>query len=881
MVKKGFPWAVACLLCLCACRPEVEVYDLTCEGLAEPLAIDSPQPHFSWKIRPVHPAARRTGPDTTFSAGTLAAQAAWQIQVVPLRAGFPKGRNAAARLFRSCPLLWDSGRIGSADQVMVSYAGEALHGRQLAAWRVRIWDTGGKASRWSRPQRFGIGALTSLQGEYIGAVPGEGRAPLLRKRFSCEGKVRTALLHVNSLGYHEAYLNGRSVSDGVLSPAVSQLDKRSLIVTYDVTPLLRRGDNELVLWAGSGWYKPDTFGAAYEGPLVKAELDVFPDSSTRPEPEVLVCTDGSWEGAWSGYRDLGTWKWSRFGGEAIDARVVPAGLLARDLEGLDWSPVDVVPAGGIVAAPQMCEPCRVQETVGPVSIAPDGEGRWIVDFGRVLNGMLELRLPPLPAGHRTRVSYSDHRTADGRMEFYSHDEYLSSGSPEGDRFANRFNHHVFRYVMLDSLPQAPSLKDMKARRMRTDFVRTGRFHSSDEELNRIHDLVAYTLENLAFDGYMVDCANIERLGYGGDGNASTLTLQELGAVAPLYLNWLQAWIDAQAEDGSLPHTAPCPYKAGGGPYWCSFIVQAPWRTWMSYGDPRLPERCYPAMLGWISYVDAYTVDGLLKRWPDLENRNWYLGDWAAPPERVDVLDPASVDLVNNCALCQAYQQLEQIATLLGRPADAAQFRQRNAALGERIHAVFYHPEDASYGSGSQIDLAYPLLVGLVPDSLRTQVRDCLVRRTEEVYGGHLVTGLVGVPVVTEWATLSGECDWMYGMLKQHAYPGYLYMLDNGATGTWEHWDAERSRMHNCFNGIGSWFYQALGGILPLEPGYRRIRIAPQVPEGLEWVHVSQQTPYGPVSVRREGRSLHFEIPAGVTALVRGREYGCGAYDLEL
>ncbi len=107
------------------------------------------------------------------------------------------------------------------------------------------------------------------------------------------------------------------------------------------------------------------------------------------------------------------------------------------------------------------------------------------------------------------------------------------------------------------------------------------------------------------------------------------------------------------------------------------------------------------------------------------------------------------------------------------------------------------------------------------------------------------------------------------------------MLDNGATGTWEHWNARRSRLHNCFNGIGSWFYQALGGIIPDAPGYRHMRIAPQIPEGLESVKVSQRTPYGDINVYRNGRKLHFELPVGVTATVAGKEYSCGKYDIEL
>ena len=56
------------------------------------------------------------------------------------------------------------------------------------------------------------------------------------------------------------------------------------------------------------------------------------------------------------------------------------------------------------------------------------------------------------------------------------------------------------------------------------------------------------------------------------------------------------------------------------------------------------------MLQWIGYVDQYAEDGMLlqrNRWPGTDYRTWYLGDWAAPPEYVDVMLPESVDLVNN------------------------------------------------------------------------------------------------------------------------------------------------------------------------------------------------------------------------------------------
>ena len=154
---------------------------------------------------------------------------------------------------------------------------------------------------------------------------------------------------------------------------------------------------------------------------------------------------------------------------------------------------------------------------------------------------------------------------------------------------------------------------------------------------------------------MVDCPQIERLGYGGDGNASTPTVQTMFNLVPLYTNWMQAWVDCMRTNGSMPHTAPNPYAAGGGPFWCGFMIAGSWQTYVNYGDARLLERYYPFMQQWLEYVKEYTVDGLLKTWPNTDYRNWYLGDWATP-EGIDQTDPRSVDLVNYCFVAVCYQK---------------------------------------------------------------------------------------------------------------------------------------------------------------------------------------------------------------------------------
>ena len=828
-----------------------EATDLRTEGMNAPLGIDNNQPHFSWIIKSAQPFSQTT----------------YEIEVASSPTLLRKGQAD----------VWASGQVESDQSVMVPFRGKPLQPRHLYYWRVRSKGDA-EWTAWSEVQRFGIGIIQpdQMRGQYIGLGQGQEKSVLLRQTFEAESKQGTALLHVNSLGYHEAYLNGRPVSQAVLTPAVSQMDRRSLIVTYDVTTLLRKGRNTLVLWAGSGWYKKDTFHASFPGPLVRADLDLLGPSGLVP----LVQTDATWQGRPGGYEDMGSWRPGHFGGERIDAAQVPTDMAALARE-KDWQQAETAHIPDIEATPQMCQLNAVRETLSPVSIEDKGEGKWLVDIGRVVNGFFEIQLRGLPKGHQVRAFYCDHPKDIDQMQGtdWGDDLYITSGNNRADTFRNRFNHHIFRYVLLTGLPYKPEARDIRAHRIGMDIDRIGTFESSDDDLNRIYRMISYTMDGLMWGGYMVDCASIERLGYGGDGNASTLSLQNTFDVAPLYMNWMQAWRDATRPNGSLPHTAPNPYNAGGGPYWCSFIIQAPWRTWWSFGDERPMRRGYGQMKLWLQYVDQHTREGLLRKWEDLPYRWWYLGDWLAP-KGVDVKNEESVTLVNNCALSQSYAELIQIAIRLGETADCQEFIRRRQALNHRIHEVFYHPETQTYGTGTQLDMVYPLLVGAAPQGVRAIVRRKLVEGRD-----HLGVGLVGIPVLTEWATLNHESDFMYRMLKQPDYPGYLYMINHGADGTWEDWDNPRSYFHNCYNGIGSWFYQALGGIIPTQPGYKAVRIDPQHPRGLEWVKVTRRTPYGTILVHWKQQAgaytLHLEIPNGITASVGDQEYTSGVYDLQL
>ncbi len=692
--------------------------------------------------------------------------------------------------------------------------------------------------------------------------------PMLRKRFSIERDDINNItpttryeVNVTSLGYHELFINGSRVGDSYMQPAVSQLNKRALRVTYDISDAIHEGDNELLLWIGQGWGRIYGTPAAVQASILKVEVD---------GKVVIASSDTTWEASPSGYSYTGSWQPLQFGGERFDARVKPS-----------WRPASLYNADGIEISQQEFVGNKYIDYLQPVEVVNKND-YILLDFGRVVTGWFMADFLPMEAGHEVRMEYLDDYPIENGVanpEPYSEaDIYVADGTDDA-HFTNRFMMHAFRYVKVTGLSDywngtdcetVDCLPAINAWAIQISAVnpRNGAtFSCSDKRLNAIHDMIKNTLSCLTFNGYMVDCPHLERMGYGGDGNASTMTLQTMWDVRDTYRNWLTAWNDAMEEDGELPYVAPA-FRTGGGPYWCSFIIKAPWSTYLNYGDSTLLLRHYQQMKQWLQYVEDHSTDGILQPWPDNDRHSWFLGDWLAP-DGVDIRGE-SVLHVNSCLVSECLGYMEQIATLLNYADDARLFAKRRDIVNTAIHQHFYHAENHTYANGTPLDQAYALLMDVPPDTnIRKAVEERLLEDCHVRWHDHIAVGLVGVPVFTEWCIRERQSELMATILRQVDYPGYLYMIEHGATSTWESWNGVRSRVHNCYNGIGLWFYQALAGIRPdkSHPGYSHFFFDPQPVTSIDSLYATQPTPHGTIAVEITPDAYILTVPEGSTATV--------------
>lgn len=691
--------------------------------------------------------------------------------------------------------------------------------------------------------------------EFIGCRTDSGWAETatLRKTFTLKGsdfkhydfQTLKFTIEVISLGYHEVYINHTRLGENVLQPAVSQLNKHALRVTYDITSLVNEGENEIKLVIGRGW------GRIYDTPaVVKAAVNQTISDGECGEIWTLVITDSTWEAMPMDYSYSGSWQPLQFGGELYDARKIHS-----------ERPASVYDANGIKISKQEFRGNRIVDTVPIQGRELLSDSSQLLDFGRVITGWFWAMFGSIDSGQVVTMEYLDHR--DARPPHTETDIFVSDRAPY-NIFRNRFHMHSFRYVRVKGAKVAHA---QALQISAVDPKEGASFECSDTRLNAIHDMVKYTLSCLTFSGYMVDCPHLERMGYGGDGNSSTMTLQTLWDVRDTYRNWMAAWSNAMEPDGELPYVAPA-YRTGGGPYWSGFIIKAPWRTYLNYGDPYLIAVYYNNMKHWLEFIERHCEDYILQPWPDNERHTWFLGDWLAP-EGVDIKGE-SVRHVNSCFISDCLANMVQMARMRGRSSDAQHYAEWREHLNASIHRHFYHLETHTYANGTPLDQCYALLIGIPPDSATAAaVKAQLLKDCHEKYRDHIAVGLVGVPVFTEWCIRERQTDLMATILRQPDYPGYLHMINSGATTTWESWDGHRSRVHNCYNGIGIWFYQALAGIRPdpEQPGYKHFFVDPQPCDGITHVRATKPTPYGDISIEIKDGEVALTVPDGTTATI--------------
>ena len=816
------------------------VSDLRCEDLVDPIGIDIAKPRLSWKMR-----AERNG----------AAQTAYQILCA----------TAPELLKEGAADLWDSGKVTTSQSQHIVYAGKSLPRGIPVYWAVRIWPEKGEVSSWSSPAVWTLFDMPFNKDWQAKWITEGSSSPWLRKSVEFKDVPTRAYIYVNALGYFQLFINGKRVGADEFAPHVGQYNKRTFCITYDVTQYLKKGKNAIGFWQGSGWSRG---GAGVKtAPCVRAQLEVADAGGEM----TTVVTDASWRAKASSMAYQGQWKWNKFGGEIHTGGHDQPDWADADFDDSAWPLAKLAKVADTPVSAEMLQRSRVIETITPVTVTSLSEATWLVDMGKAMTGTFEITFPKAERGHKVSMAFGDHYTPGengriGRLNNFSQaSEYLCRGSGT-ERFTNRFNYASCRYILITNAPKGElTPEDIKGYFITTELPKASSFSCSDQTLNEIHKMMEHTLRCLMLGGYQVDCHSRERVGYGGDGQSSLDTTLSFFRSDALYRKWTRDWLDIQKRDGGFPYTAPGG-GGGGGPFWSGFITAATLKHYQHYGDLALVKRNYPAIKKWFELAQSKTVNDLQEKFCG----GWYLGDWASPK---GINDKGNAEVFIHPYMSYALEQAAQLADVLEESADATMFRKWAADRNVATHKEFYDAQSGTYGSGDQVTYVLPLISGVVPDKLYDKVFASFEETLMTKDKGHLSTGLSGTYMMIQYLQSIGRDDLIYSFASTRTYPSWGHMIENGATATWEHWNGKASRIHNCYNNIGSWFIERLAGIRPdpEKAGFQNAIINPAFLKELSYVNGSHDSVYGTIesSWKRDGDGIVMtvKIPANSTATI--------------
>lgn len=898
------------------------VHALRAEHQSCPVGIDATRPSLSWQITDSPRATLQTGYQVVVGESAQSIQALNDV-------------------------VWDSGRVDSDRSIGVSYGGPALKSRTRYYWSVRVWTDGpdGTPTEWAEPAYWEMGLLhvddwcakwiepvqrptqpqppvAHAEGEDVAHMTGGNTdltllnpALLIRRVFTTDRLVERARLYATAHGVYELELNGDRVGDRQLAPEYTAYDKYLMYQTYNVTDLLRDGENVIGATVADGWYagRLGMMGESINwgdrlGLLLQLEI-TYSDGSTKivASDETFTSSSGSVR-----YADL-------LVGERYDARLEQPGWSSPGFDASDWTAVEVADHSLDVLVAQHGEPLRVVAEVPAQAVLRSPTGETIVDFGQNVVGHVRLEV----AGENgTEITLAHTQTLDADGNYMSNilgvandntDVFVLRGGGT-ETFEPTLTYHSFRYVRVHGYPGDIAPEQLTAVVVSSVAEADGQFRTGNADLNRIHSNVEWTLRSNLFS-IPAESPDRERAGFTGDFQVVAPTAVQMFACRALVERWFRNLVAEQFENGLVPLIVPyqkayremydtvklTPTAAG----WGDAAVTAPWTAYRAYGDARILEETYAAGVKWLDYVSVAAAaslspddaedDDLKHLWrnePDQELRDnggfnfLQFGDWLTPSKATldkfgfyTIEDAAAVArLVPTMFYAHSADLLGKMAEVLGKDAESRTYADRAAAIRRGFRKAFVG-EDGLLIEDVQGMYVLALQFNLVGDDLRpgfARRLGQLIRKND----GRLDTGLLSsgfaLPVLSE----HGLDDIAYDVIFGDRAPSWLYQVRKGATTMWEMWDAVdeagASAMvsHNFpgFATVGDWLFRFVGGIRSDAPGYKQIRIDPRMDKRVGFAETRLETPYGPVATRWEledgERRLDVEIPPNTTATIR-------------
>lgn len=776
-------------------------------------------------------------------------------------------------------LLYNSGWIVKKEQELI-YSGKPFTNGKRIDWFVSLRDVEGRESTRVK-ESFIYSDPDEIKAYWIGKENIAQRTAIyFSKKFNINKKVKRAVFNVCGLGLHKAYINGLNTDVAVLQPPVSSYDKIIYYTVNEISPdIFKMGENVISVILADGWRANYGFwcepllkdrDVPFMGnPQLLAQLDIFFDDGS----EEHIITDETWQSADSPCST------NLFDGETFDASKEPKDWKVKGLDPSTTSNAILVSPPGGKLHPQNFESIRLHNRYKPKYILHTDEG-FLCDFGVNIAGVCELIIPQgMKHGERISIEHAERVDSKHRLQTdtirlaKSIDTYICSGEEEPKMmWRPEFTYHGFQFALIKGIDELS--EDMIcAVEMYNDIDSKSFFYCGNPTVNEIQKAIVRTERN-NMHHLFTDCPQRdERMGWMNDATVRFDQIPYNFDIGAMFPKIIRDEISEQSDEGAITCTAPFLYGYRPADPVCSAYIIAGIKSLLFTGNSEIVQEAFLSYKSWNKYLKGMCdEEGILY--------HSHYGDWAAPVAGCVAEENARSAVTPSEVMSTAfhyfnYKLIAEIAKLINNQDEV----KANLEEAENVKKAFLKKwvdeKSGNVSTGSMGCLTIALYTGIIEGELANKtarlLHEELVRKDYS-----LTTGNINTKYIYDVLTQYGYIDDAWKLITRLEYPSLGFMLANGATSIWERFeDKENSQMnshnHPMYGAVGSWFYEYIAGIKPIEKGFDTFLIKPHFPKELRFVQACVDTVKGKVYIKwiKKGGKIEicFNVPFGCEAVL--------------
>ena len=688
-------------------------------------------------------------------------------------------------------------------------------------------------------------------------------APYLRKEFTVATGVKRAIVYATAQGVYELSLNGQRVSNDVFMPGWTDYKQRIYYTAYDVTDLLKEGPNAIGAILGDGWFRGNIscIGQNKYGNKLRLKAQLHIDYQNG-QSEILA-TDSDWKASYGPILES-----DMQAGEVYDARLEMPGWSQAGFDQSSWSPIVTGSSLKPLLQAYPGVPVRAVKELPAVKVSEPTPGTYVFDLGQNFSGWARLKVNG-QAGDEVTMIFAEMLKDDGSAytinlrSARAVDTYVLKGGGE-EVWEPRFTFHGFRYVQVTGLKEKPTADTITGIVLYSDSPESSSFECSNPMVNKIQENIVWGQRSNYLE-VPTDCPQRdERLGWTGDTQVFIRTGCYNQDVSEFFTKWMVDLMDTQNRQGLFGNQAPVFHGHGAAAWACAGII-CPWTIYKVYGDTRMIETHYDAM---VRYMDACGKDGLGGR----KAHTW--GDWLAPGGR------PPTEFISAAYHAYTTSLMAEMAVALGKIDDATKYNKQFQDIRAHFQKTFVKA-DGKIGRELQTAYCMALSFDLLSAAQRKQAEAHLIERIK-ADNYHLTSGFLGIPILLPTLTDMGRSDIAYRMIQNTTYPSWGYSIEQGATTIWERWNSYskdrgfgdvkmNSFNHYSLGACGEWMFRSMLGIETDGAGFKKITMKPELGEGITWAKGHYDSIQGRIGSdwKIENKTFHWNItvPANTTATV--------------